>query len=67
MVSFLWQFVEFSFVLVHVSDEIYKVLWLGEFSQVFSINNESQLIFQLNDQFDLIQRVQSVLLQLAVQ
>lgn len=61
--TFMGKFVEFVLVCFKLSDEVYKVLGLSELGQVFSINNISQFIFNLDDKFNNIERVQSVFLE----
>jgi hypothetical protein len=43
------EVVELVLVSLHLSDEVYEVLGLGELVQVLCINNVSELIFDLDD------------------
>jgi hypothetical protein len=43
------EVVELIFVSLHLSDEVYEVLGLGELVQVLGIDNVSELILDLDD------------------
>lgn len=61
------ELVELALVGLHLSDEVNEVLGLGEFIEVLSINNVAEFIFNLNDKFDNVEGVKTVVLEAALE
>lgn len=60
--TFVWKSVEFIFIRFKLEDEINEVFWLLELLEVLSIDNVAKLILDLDDQFNQVQAVQTVIL-----
>ena len=58
--------VELALVGLHLSDEVNEVLGLCEFIQVLSINHIAELIFYLDDKFNNVETVESMILEAAL-
>lgn len=58
--------VELALVGLHLSDEVNEVLGLSEFIQVLSINHVAELIFYLDDKFNNVKAVKTVILEAAL-
>lgn len=59
--------VELALVGFHLSDEVYEVLGLGEFIQVLSINHIAKFIFYLDDKFNNVETIKTVILEAALE
>ena len=57
---------ELALVGLHLSDEVNEVLGLSEFIQVLSIDHVAELIFYLDDKFNNVETVESVILEAAL-
>lgn len=58
--------VELTLVGFHLSDEVNEVLGLCEFIQVLSINHIAKFIFYLDDKFNNVKAVKTVILEAAL-
>ena len=65
--ALVWQAVVLAAVRLHLRDEVHEVLGLREELQLFSVDQVAQFIFDLNDQLDDVEAVQSVVFELGVQ
>ena len=63
MYALSWEAVELSFVGLHLGDEVNEVLGFLELVEVLSINNVAELVLNLDDQFNHIEGVKTVLLE----
>jgi len=59
--------VELALVGLHLSDEVNEVLGLSEFIQVLSVNHVAELIFYLDDKFNNVETVKTVVLKAALE
>lgn len=57
------KFVELVLVSLKLSDEVHEVLGFLESIKIFSINNIAELIFNLNNEFNDVQAVETVILE----
>ena len=62
MNTFVWKSVEFTFISFKLEDEVNEVFWFLELLEVLSIDNVAKLILDLDDQFNQVQAVQTVIL-----
>ena len=61
--AFMRESVELALVGLHLSDEVNEVLGLSEFIQVLSINHIAKFIFYLDDKFNNVETVKTVILE----
>ena len=59
--------VELALVGLHLSDEVNEVLGLSEFIQVLSIDHVAELIFYLDDKFNNVETVKTVIFEAALE
>jgi hypothetical protein len=59
--------VELALVGLHLSDKVNEVLGLSEFIQVLSIDHIAELIFYLDDKFNNVETVKTVILEAALE
>ncbi len=65
--TFMRESVELALVGFHLRDEVNEVLGLGEFIQVLSINHIAKFIFYLDDKFNNVETVKTVILEAALE
>ena len=58
--------VELALVGFHLSNKVYEVLGFSEFIEVFSINHVAKLVLNLDNEFDDIEAVQTVVFEAAL-
>ena len=59
--SLVWKSVVLSLVSFHLSNKVDKMLWLLEEFKLFSIDQISEFIFNLNDELNNIEAIKSVI------
>ena len=64
--TFMRESVELALVGLHLSDKVNEVLGLCEFIQVLSIDHVAKLIFYLDDKFNNVKAVKTVILEAAL-
>ena len=57
----VWESVMFGFICFHLRNIVYEMSWLVEKLKFFSINEITELIFNLNDEFNHIKTVETVI------
>ena len=67
LIAFVREFVEFGFVGLEMLDKVYEVTGLLELLQILSVNHIPELVFDPDNEFDCVERVETMVNKLAIE